>query len=510
MKRALEYVVKPVFKSLDDTASRYPDRIGFIEPGKGEYTYEEVKKLSNLLCAKLLEDGLKNGNRVIVMLPNSIGFVVSFYGIQKAGGVVVPLNTLHTDLEVRKYLPIVEPVGVITSSDLYEGLESLKVLEGFKYIFEPGSGSFIKAITEHARPHQTPPQINVFEDLAVIPFSSGTTGVPKGVALTHSNLYCNVQQVIDAHELFQTDVFINHLPFFHIYGMNVLLGTAVFMGAKQIILSGFDPDVLLDAIESYGGSVLFTVPAVLNRLVKHCDLSSRKLKTLRFVNIGGGALTPEIAREFTSVTGVTVNQAYGLTESSPTTHANPLTKIKHESIGLPIADTFMKIVDIETSKEVEKGEKGELCIKGPQIMKGYFRNAEATRQTIIDGWLRTGDIAWVDDEGYTYIVDRLKELIKYKSYQVPPTELESVLMEMEEVIDCAVIGKPDEDAGELPVAFIVQSNKSATDQGVKRYVAARVAPYKKIREVIFVDSIPKAASGKILRRVLKNRYFGTS
>ncbi|RLB41466.1 MAG: 4-coumarate--CoA ligase family protein [Deltaproteobacteria bacterium] len=510
MKRALEYTVKPVFKTLDDAASRYPDRIGFIEPSRGEYTYGEVKRLSDFLSARLLKDGLKKGDRVLVILPNSIEFVISFYGVQKAGGILVPLNTLSTDAEVKKFIPIVEPAGLITSYELYENLPSLGDLEGFRYTFKLGSDSFFETLEEEVTSEITAPEINVFEDLAVIPFSSGTTGDPKGVALTHSNLYCNIQQVIDAHELFQNDVFINHLPYFHIYGMNVLLGTAVYMGAKQIILSGFEPDQLLDAIESYGGTVLFTVPTALNHLVKHCDLSSWNLKTLRFLNIGGGALNPEIAEEFTSVTGVTVNQAYGLTESSPTTHANPLAKIKHDSIGLPIADTFMKIVNIETLEEAKAGEKGELWIRGPQIMKGYFRNPEATRQTIIDGWLRTGDIAWVDEEGYTYIVDRLKELIKYKSYQVPPTELENVLMEMEEVIDCAVIGKPDEDVGELPVAFIVPRDKSTSEQTIKEYVASRVAPYKKIREVIFVENIPKAASGKILRRFLKDSYFGNS
>jgi acyl-CoA synthetase (AMP-forming)/AMP-acid ligase II len=503
MKRALEYSVKPVFKVLDDTASNYPDRIGIIEPGKGEYTFGEVKNLSDRLAARLLKDGLGKGDRVLLLLPNSIEFVVSYYGIQKAGGTVVPLNTLHTDRELRKYIPVVEQAGVIASSEFLENRESLSRLEGFKYKVEAGADSFLTTLREQPCAGVDFPRINVFEDLAVIPFSSGTTGVSKGVALTHCNLCCNIQQIIDAHELFPEDIFINHLPFFHIYGMNVLLGSPVFMGAKQIILSGFEPEILLDGIESYGATVLFTVPAVLNQLVKHSDLSSRNLKSLRFLNIGGGALTPEIGAAFTSATGVTVNQAYGLTESSPTTHANPLARIKHDSIGLAIADTFAKIVDTRTLEEVAPGKTGELWIKGPQIMKGYYRNPEASRQTLVDGWLRTGDIARVDGEGYTFIVDRLKELIKYKSYQVPPTELENLLMEMAEVVDCAVVGKPDEEAGELPVAFVQPRDRSVTEEFIKDYVAARVAPYKKIRQVIFVDSIPRATSGKLLRRSLK-------
>lgn len=508
MKSALEYAVKPVFKVLDDTASKYPEQIGFVEPGKGEYTFGEIKNLSDLLAARLLKDGLKKGDRVLVLLPNSIEFVISYYGIQKAGGTVVPLNILHTDPELRKYLPIVEPAGVIASSDLYGNLESLKGLKGFKYVVQTETGSFVKMLAELSFNGIDFPQINVFEDLAVIPFSSGTTGVPKGVALTHSNLYCNIQQIIDAHELFPEDVFVNHLPFFHIYGMNVLLGSPVFMGARQIILRGLEPDVLFDAIENYSATVMFTVPAALNHLVKHSDLSSRNLKSLRFLNIGGGPLTLEIGAAFTSATGVTVNQAYGLTESSPTTHANPLARIKHDSIGLAIADTFTKIVDPLTLQEVAPGENGELWIKGPQIMKGYYRNPEATRRTLVDGWLRTGDIAWVDDEGYTFIVDRLKELIKYKSYQVPPAELEHLLLEMTEVVDCAVVGKPDEEAGELPVAFVATGDHSVTEEYIKEYVASRVAPYKKIRQVIFVDTIPRAASGKVLRRSLKDQYFG--
>ena len=509
MKRALEYTVKPVFKVLDDTASTYPDRIGFIEPEKGEYTYGEIKSLSDLLAARLLKDGLRKGDRVLVFLPNSIEFVVAYYGIQKAGGVVVPLNTLHTDRELQKYIPVVEPAGVIAMSAFSEERESLGRLGGFKYMVPAGSDSFLKTLGEQSRTGVCLPRINVFEDLAVIPFSSGTTGVPKGVALTHSNLCCNIQQIIDAHELFPEDVFINHLPFFHIYGMNVLLGSPVFMGARQVILSGFEPEILIEGIESYGATVLFTVPAVLNHLVKQADLSSRNLKSLRFLNIGGGALTPEIGAAFTSATGVTVNQAYGLTESSPTTHANPLARIKHDSIGLAIADTFAKIVDPRTLEEADPGETGELWIKGPQIMKGYYRNPEASRQTLVDGWLRTGDIARMDGEGYTFIVDRLKELIKYKSYQVPPTELENLLMEMAEVVDCAVVGKPDEEAGELPVAFVAPRDRSVTEEHIKEYVAAHVAPYKKIRQVIFVDAIPRAASGKLLRRSLKSRIERT-
>jgi len=508
VKKALEYVVKPVFKVLDDTASAYPDRIGFVEPGKGEYTYGEIKNLSDLLAAKLLRDGLEKGDRVLVLLPNCIEFVVSYYGIQKAGGIVVPLNILHTDRELGKYLPVVEPAGVVASSDLYEDLESLSRLGGFKYMVRAGFDSFLETLGERSPSGTDFPQINVFEDLAVIPFSSGTTGVPKGVALTHSNLCCNIQQIIDAHELFQEDIFVNHLPFFHIYGMNVLVGSPVFLGARQIILRGLEPEILFDAIESYGATVMFTVPAALNHLVKHFDLSPRNLKSLRFLNIGGGPLTPEIGAAFTSTTGVTVNQTYGLTESSPTTHANPLVRIKHDSIGLAIADTFAKIVDPRTLQEVESGKTGELWIKGPQIMKGYYRNPEASQRTLVDGWLRTGDIAWVDGEGYTFIVDRLKELIKYKSYQVPPTELENLLLEMAEVVDCAVVGKPDEEAGELPVAFVQPGDRPVTEEYIKEYVALRVAPYKKIRQVIFVDAIPRAASGKILRRSLRDQYFG--
>jgi len=327
------------------------------------------------------------------------------------------------------------------------------------------------------------------------------------VCLTHSNLYCNMQQIIDGHELETADVFINHLPYFHIYGMNVLMGCPVYMGARQVILRGFDPEKLLWAIEAHRGTVLFTVPTVLNYLVKHVDLASAKLETLRFLNIGGGPLVPEVGTEFTALTGVTVNQAYGLTESSPTTHANPLKRIKHESIGVPVADTFSKIMDPERLTEVPAGELGELWIKGPQIMKGYFRNPEATRSTIVDGWLRTGDIAWADEEGYVYIVDRLKELIKYKSYQVPPAELEAVIMEMEKVGDCAVVGRPDEEAGELPVAFVVPKAPELAADEIKDYVAGRVSPYKKVRDVVFVKEIPRSASGKILRRLLKMEYF---
>ncbi len=509
MRRALEYRVKPHFKCLEDTASAHPDRVGFSVPGVGDYTFGEVKAWVDGLAALLAREGVSKGDRVVLFSSNCLEFVISFFAIQKAGGVVVPLNPLLTDPEVKKYLDIASPSGVVAQRDVYEKFPSLGEIDGPRYLYDPGSGELMEMIEASSPGGEVHlPAINVFEDLAVMPFSSGTTGLPKAVMLTHANLYCNLQQIVDAHELTPNDVYVNHLPFFHIYGMNVLLSSAVFLGARQVILSGFEPEAICSAVEKYGGTLFLTVPTVLNRLVKGFPLEKYNLRTLRFVNIGGSALIPEVGEEFESRTGVRVTQAYGLTETSPTTHANPLEKVKRESIGLPIADTFTRIVDPETGKDVKPGEPGELWIKGPQVMKGYYKNPEATAETLVDGWLRTGDVARVDSDGYTYIVDRVKELIKYKSYQVSPTELESILMSLDSVKDCAVVGKKDPDAGEIPVAFVVPAEGVDIDAGeLARSVNERVAPFKKIRQVHFVSEIPRSPSGKILRRVLRETFF---
>jgi acyl-CoA synthetase (AMP-forming)/AMP-acid ligase II len=299
-------------------------------------------------------------------------------------------------------------------------------------------------------------------------------------------------------------VYLDFLPFFHIYGMTILMNGGFTNGVKQVLMPRFDSALCLDLVQKHGVTNLFTVPPALLALANFADAGKYDTSSMEFVVSGAAPLPPEVARQAQGVYGWKILQGYGMTETSAVANVNPLSRIKDAAVGPPIADTIEKVVSVEDDRELGAGETGELLIHGPQIMRGYWNRPEETADTITqDGWLRTGDIAQFDDDGYVYIVDRKKELIKYKGYQVPPAELEALLMEHPAVADAAVIPKPDNEGGEIPKAFVVlKATEVATGEAIMAFVAERVAPYKKVRELEFVDSIPKSLSGKILRREL--------
>jgi acyl-CoA synthetase (AMP-forming)/AMP-acid ligase II len=340
---------------------------------------------------------------------------------------------------------------------------------------------------------------------AVLPFSSGTTGLPKEVMLTHFNLLSDLYQV-QVHEISATDVMINQLPFFHIYWMTVLMGTSIMAGAAQVLASRFRPvDEFLSLFEAYRPSLFFTVPLIVEEFCHHPRVPIMDWTYLRYVNAGGAILSPEVQERFTQITGVPVMVGYGLTESSPTTHVTPIRKIKVGSIGFPLSLTEDKIVDPETGVQLQPREVGELWVRGPQVMKGYYNNPEATAEVLVGAWLRTGDLAWKDGEGYVYIVDRLKEVIKCKGFQVAPAEIENVLLSHPDILDAAVIGETHPEYGEVPVAYVVLRDKaSLSPEAIIEYAAQALAKYKRLARVVFMEMIPRSASGKILRRLVKN------
>jgi 4-coumarate--CoA ligase len=323
--------------------------------------------------------------------------------------------------------------------------------------------------------------------------------------LTHFNLLSCLYQVVQVHEISETDVMINQLPFFHIYGMTVLMGTSIMAGATQVLASRFRPiDEFLSLFETYRPTLFFTVPLIVQEFCHHPKVLTMDWSRLRYVNAGGAILSPEVQERFTQITGVPVMVGYGLTESSPTTHITPIGKIKVGSIGLPLALTEDKIVDPETGAELRPREIGELWVRGPQVMKGYYNNPEATGQILLNGWLRTGDLAWKDEEGYVFIVDRLKEVIKCKGFQVAPAEIENVLVSHPDIKDAAVIGEPHPEYGEVPVAYVViRDEASLSPAAIIEYAAQGLAKYKRLARVVFTETIPRSASGKVLRRLLK-------
>jgi acyl-CoA synthetase (AMP-forming)/AMP-acid ligase II len=349
-------------------------------------------------------------------------------------------------------------------------------------------------------------EIDPAEDLAVLPYSSGTTGLPKGVMLTHRNLVANLLQSEPVIGPGPDDVLVGCLPFFHIYGMQVTMNLGLHGGATIVTMPRFDLGEYLDIVEQHGATRLFVVPPIALALAKHPSVEGRDLSRVDVIMSGAAPLGADLADRVKARSGAKVIQGYGLTETSPVTHTLHPDADKPGSIGPPLIGTEVRVIDTETGEDVADGERGELWIRGPQVMKGYLGNKEATANTIdADGWLRTGDIGVRDADGDFQIVDRLKELIKYNGFQVPPAELEALILGHPQVSDVAVVGVPDEDTGELPKAYVVAAGDDLDPDALIAWVSERVAPQKRIRLVELTDEIPKSPSGKILRRVLKDK-----
>ncbi|MFH0787423.1 MAG: AMP-binding protein [Pseudomonadota bacterium] len=499
---------------LRQAARKFPEKTAVICPEAGgkEITYRQLEEHSSILAASLEGLGVVPGDRVALWMKNSLEYILSFYGILKAGAIVVPISTHYGSREVHQQLKVTQAKGLIAQEGLLSLLEeSVAKLKELPFIVSEGSqvpslktvsfSSLFQGTKRLDRSLGIDPQ----ETLAVLPFSSGTTGLPKGVMLSHSNLLSNLFQVIQAHEVTEQDLFINQLPFFHIYGMTVLMGASIMAGATQVLASRFRPiEEFLALFQTFRPSLFFTVPLILQEFCHHPLVRDMDWSRLRYVNTGGAPLSPEVQERFTQITGVPVMQGYGLTETSPTTHTNPIRSIKVGTIGLPMANTEDKIVDPQTEKEVPSPEVGELWIRGPQVMKGYYQDPEATAQTLIDGWLRTGDLGKKDQEGYVTIVDRLKELIKTKGMQVAPVEIEHILVGHPDILDAAVIGEPHPSFGEVPLAYVVLRPESRlSPPAIIEYAAVGLAKYKRLNRVVITDAIPRSPSGKILRRVLK-------
>jgi long-chain acyl-CoA synthetase len=357
-------------------------------------------------------------------------------------------------------------------------------------------------------PVAPPPAALGDDDLVALPYSSGTTGLPKGVMLSHRNLVVNNHQFVATLRIRTSDRLLVFLPLYHIYG-TMLMGSGLMSGAALVLMDRFDPVECLRLMQAQQISLFFAVPPVLLMLSQRPDTTAEVFRSVRLTMVGAAPMAPEVARRFRELTSVPVLQGYGLTEAAPLTHLNipwddGLNVL--DSCGLPAHDTDQKVVDVETGTQVlPPGQVGEICVRGPQVMQGYWKAPEATAAALRDGWLHTGDIGWFDERGYTYIQDRKKEMIKYKGFGIAPAEIEALLLEHPGVADVAVIGKPDPEAGEVPKAFVVPKSSTVTTDELTAFARGRLAGYKALHEVEFVQAIPKNPSGKILRRVLKEQ-----
>ena len=469
-------------------------------------TYAELGEQTAALAGALAGRGIGKGDVVAIYLPNLPEYAVIFHGVVRANATNTTANPLYTYHELAHQLTDSGAKMLFTIPDFLEtarkaadevGLSDI-VIVGESEGDEPTLADLL------AEGGDLPePDIDPEKDLVVLPYSSGTTGLPKGVMLSHRNLIANVLQTGETIPMSQEDTSIGCLPFFHIYGMTVIMNLGLHNGATIVTMPRFDLAAFLELIEKHTVTVLYVVPPIALGLAKHPAVDGCDFSSVRMIMSGAAPLGDELAKAVAKRTGVPTIQGYGMTELSPVSHVAPVDSQKGGSIGPPLAGTECRIVDPETG---EDADRGELWVRGPQVMQGYLNNEEETRSTIDDeGWLHTGDVAEMDDEGYYSIVDRLKELIKYKGFQVPPAELEAILINHPGVADCAVIGVPDEEAGEIPKGFVVVSDDDVTDEELMAFVAEKVSPQKKLRQIERIDEIPKSAAGKILRRELAGK-----
>ncbi|MDG3016350.1 AMP-binding protein [Speluncibacter jeojiensis] len=490
-------------------------------PTGAETSYGELIEQIDAVAGALAARGLAVGDVVGLLSPNSPAFAAVFHGILRAGGTATTINALYTGPEIAKQLADADARFLITVSPLLDhakeaaaqaGLddEHLIVLDG------PGRAagghpSLADLLTQHAPAPEV--SFDAATHLAALPYSSGTTGRAKGVMLTHRNLVANVAQTAELTNTTRDDTVLAVLPFFHIYGMTVLLNSALRSRAKLVTMPRFDLVQFLTLIQQHRCTFVYIAPPVAVALAKHPIVDQYDLSSVHTILSGAAPLDEQLGKAVAARIGCKVRQGYGMSEMSPVSHVIPHDgdAMALDSVGVTVPNMECKLVDPDTGDEVAVpaagvSEPGELWCKGPNVMVGYLNNAEATEATLdADGFLHTGDIATVSADGVVTIVDRLKELIKYKGYQVPPAELEAVLLTHPQIADAAVIGVIDPAAGEeVPKAYVVRQPQSAlTEQDVIDFVAAKVAPHKKVRQVAFIEAIPKSSAGKILRKDLR-------
>jgi acyl-CoA synthetase (AMP-forming)/AMP-acid ligase II len=489
-------------------AARLADKPAIIDGPSGRtLTYGQLADGVRRVAAGLARRGFGKGDVFATVCPNILEFPLAFYAVAALGGTTTMANPLLTAAELARQLADANPRFVLAVPDrldvVREATAGTRVEEVFVAGEAVGATPFT-ALLDNDGVYGAA-AIDPAEDVVVLPYSSGTTGLQKGVMLTHRNL---VAQSLSWHahdRIAEDEVFVATFPLFHVGGI-MFLDTFLSRGNTLALMPRFEFATFLRLLQDYRATRTLAAPPVVLELSRHPLVDDFDLTHLRTIHWGAAPLSETVARACQARLGCRVKQVYGLTEASGQTHMVPIdADDKPGSAGPPVPGTHCKIVDPVTGAELGPGQTGEICVRGPQVMMGYLNNPEATARTIdAEGWLHTGDIGCADADGWIFVVDRVKELIKYKAYQVAPAELEAVLLAHPAVADAAVIPSPDEDAGEVPKAFVVLRGVASPEE-LMAFVAARVAPYKKVRRVEFVEQIPKSASGKILRRILVER-----
>ncbi|MCS7253262.1 MAG: long-chain fatty acid--CoA ligase [Armatimonadota bacterium] len=538
---SLQYPEVPLDSILSEASKRYPNKAATLLYG-ARMSYGELDELATKFAFAVQNIGVGFGERVALMLPNCPQFVIAYYGVVRAGCIVVPLNPLLSWYELNALMKDCGARMIITLDALMDKVSAALHGTAIKHVVASSLASYVPVwlslpVWLKTRPkgkvelpsdvsvHQfeqllrvqgkpAPHNINPRDDTAVFQYTGGTTGLPKAAMLTHYNLVVNAHQCSAwATELKDgEETFICVLPFFHSYGMTACLSFGVLKCATLVLAPRFDVAETTKLISRYRVTVFMGVPSMYGAVSYHAQRSNIDITSIKACISGGAPLPKQIAVEFERVTGGKLVEGYGLTEASPVTHINPIWggEAKIGSIGLPIPDTECRVVDLETGANcVPVGEVGELIIRGPQVMKGYWNRPEETAQTLRDGWLYTGDIAKMDEDGYFYIVDRKKDLIIVEGFNVYPREVEEVLYSHQKVKEAAVVGEKHPVRGEIVKAYVVlREGQDATEIEIIEFCRERLSPYKVPRAVEFVSELPKSAIGKVLRRKLRENQTG--
>ncbi|NBJ68949.1 MULTISPECIES: long-chain-fatty-acid--CoA ligase [Clostridia] len=536
IKTSIPYDEKPLHAFLWKSAETFPKKKALHFMGK-DMKYEELYLQATKMANYLQQLGMEKGDRIAVMLPNCPQSVIAYYGALMAGGIIVQTNPLYKERELEYQLKDSGATIIVCLDILLPRVTNVKnntdvkhtIVASIKdylpfpknliypYIQKKQYHMVVKVeqsedvhawdyMMDIAQPAYEKVSVDPKEDLALLQYTGGTTGNPKGVMLTHYNLVSNVQMCqawiynIKPGE----EIVLGVLPFFHVYGMTAVMNNAIMIGAKMILLPKFDATEVLKTIDKHKPTLFPGAPTIYVALLNHPKLEQYDLSSIEACISGSAPLPMEIQEQFEKVTGGKLVEGYGLTETSPVTHAN---FVWHErrsgSIGVPWPDTDAKIIDAETMEEAPVGEIGEIAVKGPQVMKGYWNNPEETAQVLKDGWLLTGDLGYQTEDGYFYVVDRKKDMIIAGGYNIYPREVEEVLYEHEAIQEVVVAGVPDPYRGETVKAYIVlKPGYSITEADLNTYCRQHLAAFKVPRIYEFRQELPKTAVGKILRRQL--------
>jgi len=508
-----------VFASVD----RHSDKVAVTDGAESCYTFRELHDAVRRLAGGLQACGAGPGVTVAIFAPNIAEYAMVFHAAALVGGTVTTINPTYGVAEASHQLNDAEASWVFTTPMFLDTARKAAAASQVTKIVligeapatvgtsdNEGAASDVTVVELNSLFGEPITQVplNYAEHVVVLPYSSGTTGLPKGVMLTHRNLVANIAQLEHAFTATEDEAALAVLPFFHIYGMQVVMNMLLALGVRVVTMPRFDMVRALELVQQQRLTRFFAVPPMVLGLARHPAVDDYDLSSMKQIFSGAAPLGKDLAAKAAARVGCEVVQGYGMTELSPVSHCTPEGWFRPGTSGVTVSNTEIRIVDPDTGTDLGVGERGELLVRGPQVMKGYLNDPEATAATLdTDGWLHTGDVAIIDEHQHVSIVDRIKELIKYKGFQVPPAELEAVLVTHPAVADAAVIGVADLEAGELPKAFIALSPSAATPslQDLQAHVAKHLASYKQIRALEVLDAIPKSASGKILRRELRDR-----